>query len=348
MKKPTRHSQKRSAGHLFTPVAWSVALAMVLGCGATDVGNPTTDTDFQFAGYSTNAPYRNALTLASRVVIYTARIKVEAMPPSVSHDCLVPEEQRSAPMVVDLATGTTDAELSLSADDGAFCLLRFRLIADDVEGQGEGLVGQSLYVSGRNASDEPFTLSLDSEHVISVPVYFAEGQGKQTYEIAFYLADWFTPTLFEALAEDLNERNAREIFRNNVMDSIRLHYDENRDGTVVLAERQRPLALSLSAGFRACFDVIGSEEFCTGRRSGNTVDEQSCTDGIDGDDHMQDSNPPSDGLVDCDDPDCMSFGACIEGDRPEECEDGVDNDEDGLVDCSDPGCTMSVPCRTGP
>ena len=44
-----------------------------------------------------------------------------------------------------------------------------------------------------------------------------------------------------------------------------------------------------------------------------------------------------DGLVSCEDGDCMAD--CIE-----DCEDGTDNDEDGLVDCEDDDCMVALVC----
>ncbi len=52
--------------------------------------------------------------------------------------------------------------------------------------------------------------------------------------------------------------------------------------------------------------------------------ESNCTDGSDDD---------GDGLVDCEDADCLEVGVCFEY-----CDDGVDNDLDGLADCDDDDC----------
>ena len=65
-----------------------------------------------------------------------------------------------------------------------------------------------------------------------------------------------------------------------------------------------------------------------------TPPQEICDDGVDND---------GDVLVDCDDPDCVSFVDCL----VEICDDGIDNDEDGLVDCDDPDCadfTDCIPC----
>jgi hypothetical protein len=59
--------------------------------------------------------------------------------------------------------------------------------------------------------------------------------------------------------------------------------------------------------------------------------EQDCQDSVDED---------SDGLTDCDDPDCQEVVACL----PEDCENGVDDNEDGLTDCDDPGCVQHPAC----
>ena len=55
-----------------------------------------------------------------------------------------------------------------------------------------------------------------------------------------------------------------------------------------------------------------------------------------------------DGLIDCLDPDCSENEACIdtyEGDEPNECSDGIDNDSDGWTDCMDPDCSGSPDCQ---
>jgi predicted CxxxxCH...CXXCH cytochrome family protein len=49
------------------------------------------------------------------------------------------------------------------------------------------------------------------------------------------------------------------------------------------------------------------------------------------------------GLIDCDDPDCDYDFACA-GLQPEVCGDCVDNDGDGLVDCTDPDCGDDSAC----
>jgi hypothetical protein len=54
----------------------------------------------------------------------------------------------------------------------------------------------------------------------------------------------------------------------------------------------------------------------------------------------------ADGDADCDDSDCASSPACMEGD----CSNGLDDDNDGDVDCDDSDCTSSCPeldCRNG-
>lgn len=64
----------------------------------------------------------------------------------------------------------------------------------------------------------------------------------------------------------------------------------------------------------------------TGTGTGNpTGTEDDCADGTDND---------SDGLLDCEDDDCLGDPACVEVD----CLDGVDNDFDGYFDCADADC----------
>jgi len=47
------------------------------------------------------------------------------------------------------------------------------------------------------------------------------------------------------------------------------------------------------------------------------------------------------GLVDCDDPYCFAFPACI----IEICDDGIDNNGNGLIDCEDPACEDALICQ---
>ena len=58
----------------------------------------------------------------------------------------------------------------------------------------------------------------------------------------------------------------------------------------------------------------------------NVHGQENCNDGIDND---------GDGLVDCNDPDCV-FPPTIE--QGCNCEDGIDNDSDGKIDSLDPDC----------
>jgi len=65
---------------------------------------------------------------------------------------------------------------------------------------------------------------------------------------------------------------------------------------------------------------------------GESDPEANCRDGVDND---------GDGLIDCDDEDCVTTSVCPEVD----CEDGVDNDGDGLIDCDDEDCERATPCE---
>ena len=58
----------------------------------------------------------------------------------------------------------------------------------------------------------------------------------------------------------------------------------------------------------------------------NVYAQENCNDGIDND---------GDGLIDCNDPDCV-FPPTIE--QGCNCEDGIDNDSDGKIDSLDPDC----------
>ncbi|MCP4873808.1 MAG: hypothetical protein GY898_34400 [Proteobacteria bacterium] len=64
---------------------------------------------------------------------------------------------------------------------------------------------------------------------------------------------------------------------------------------------------------------------------------EDCEDGIDND---------GDGLVDCDDPDCLTFPNCSEIEF--DCGNGLDDDGDGLVDCDDPDCANDPECGGDP
>jgi len=71
--------------------------------------------------------------------------------------------------------------------------------------------------------------------------------------------------------------------------------------------------------------------------------ESNCSDGIDND---------SDGLTDCDDPDCAQDDACGgSGDDDDtaaqeyDCSNDIDDDSDGLTDCSDPDCAQDDACN---
>ncbi len=93
------------------------------------------------------------------------------------------------------------------------------------------------------------------------------------------------------------------------------------------------LTLALVAG---CFDV---DRVPGGPPTGYETDALSCDDGRDND---------NDGLVDCQDPDCIAHSYCgefipllpprgVEND-PRTCTDRIDNDVDGQFDCGDRGC----------
>ncbi|MDA3863742.1 MAG: hypothetical protein PF689_07725 [Deltaproteobacteria bacterium] len=54
---------------------------------------------------------------------------------------------------------------------------------------------------------------------------------------------------------------------------------------------------------------------------------ENCTDGFDND---------NDGLVDCEDPDCIDLPVCLE----EICDNNLDDNGDGKIDCEDPDCEL--------
>ncbi|MBJ93440.1 MAG: hypothetical protein CMP23_03095 [Rickettsiales bacterium] len=64
---------------------------------------------------------------------------------------------------------------------------------------------------------------------------------------------------------------------------------------------------------------------------------EDCADGVDNDD---------DQLIDCEDPDCLTFPGCAPG--SEDCTDGEDNDGDQLTDCEDPDCRDHPDCSEDP
>ncbi len=59
-----------------------------------------------------------------------------------------------------------------------------------------------------------------------------------------------------------------------------------------------------------------------------------CTDSIDND---------ADGTVDCSDPDCQLYPACVPSNETS-CVDGGDNDNDGKIDCTDNDCATHAAC----
>jgi len=60
------------------------------------------------------------------------------------------------------------------------------------------------------------------------------------------------------------------------------------------------------------------------------------------DDHQDNDG---DTWVDCDDPDCYASAVCTAS--GEICNDSIDNDGDSLVDCDDPDCSTSAVCNPG-
>ncbi len=65
---------------------------------------------------------------------------------------------------------------------------------------------------------------------------------------------------------------------------------------------------------------------------------EKCGDGLDND---------GNGLIDCDDPECLEAGACLAA-PAERCADGIDNDGNGLADCDDPDCSATSTCLPPP
>jgi len=66
-----------------------------------------------------------------------------------------------------------------------------------------------------------------------------------------------------------------------------------------------------------------------------------CQDGLDND---------GDGLIDCDDTDCLvhTWCAATQETAAINCRDGIDNDADGLIDCDDPSCGINDFCQACP
>jgi hypothetical protein len=79
-----------------------------------------------------------------------------------------------------------------------------------------------------------------------------------------------------------------------------------------------------------------AETFVVALLTGTGNEEASFEDCGDGEDNDGDE------LIDCDDPDCLTFPGCIPG--SEVCDDGEDNDGDGLIDCDDPDCVAHPEC----
>lgn len=92
-----------------------------------------------------------------------------------------------------------------------------------------------------------------------------------------------------------------------------------------------PAALGLAIGGAGCLEP--EEEY--------PENEINCTDGVDDD---------LDGLIDCDDSDCLVDEACTMVAlyaviSPEDCTDGDDNDGDGWTDCDDEDCYEDPACE---
>lgn len=95
--------------------------------------------------------------------------------------------------------------------------------------------------------------------------------------------------------------------------------------------------MSLVIAFSVLLIILMSPFAAAGKPGGDT--ETKCSDGRDND---------RDGLIDCDDPDCLGTPecSCTINENPEiSCGDGVDNDCDGLMDCDDPDCAGSASCN---
>lgn len=70
------------------------------------------------------------------------------------------------------------------------------------------------------------------------------------------------------------------------------------------------------------------------------TDPRRLQDDLPGDRSCNSIDGDSDGLQECDDPDCRSVAACFEL----TCQDRRDNDRDGLTDCEDPHCSWEPRC----
>ena len=88
-----------------------------------------------------------------------------------------------------------------------------------------------------------------------------------------------------------------------------------------------PAVVGLALGAGGC----GAHTTADGDDAGPSA--EVCHNGLDDDD---------DGLIDCDDPDCVTDASCLppgcEPPTPELCEDGIDNDGNGSTDCDDQCC----------
>ena len=92
--------------------------------------------------------------------------------------------------------------------------------------------------------------------------------------------------------------------------------------TIYRLSRVRDLALRFWRTARESEDGVPALHFSREQNCGDTADDD------------------TDGLIDCEDPDCEGRPPCIET----ACDDGEDNDGNGVMDCEDPACARRNPC----
>ena len=110
----------------------------------------------------------------------------------------------------------------------------------------------------------------------------------------------------------------------------------NRDGTLFVANGVSGKIYSIDINTNIATEVMNATANLSSNDGFNCGEalppfETNCDNGIDDD---------GDGLIDCDDPDCLNSNSCI----VEICNNGIDDDGDGFVDCADAECQQITSC----
>ncbi len=110
----------------------------------------------------------------------------------------------------------------------------------------------------------------------------------------------------------------------------------NRDGTLFVSNGVSGKVYYIDIETNIAIEVMNATANLSSNDGFNCGDalppfETNCENGIDDD---------GDGLIDCDDPDCLNSNICI----VEICNNGIDDDQDGFVDCADVECQQITSC----